>query len=54
MIYTSMDTMKRTIYGPVRGRQRNSQELDLFFLHRLLGASLVQQKGRLQEKNKTN
>lgn len=48
-----MDAMKRTVYGPVRGRQHNSQELDLFFLHMLLGASLVQQKGRLQEKNST-
>lgn len=49
-IYISMDTMKKSMHWPVTGRQHNSQGLNLFFLHMLLGASLVQQKGRLQEK----
>lgn len=34
------------VYQHVRGRRHNSQGLNLFFLRMLLGASLVQQRGR--------
>lgn len=47
-----MDTMKKCLPAcvEVRGRQHNSLGLNLFFLRMLLGASLVQQKGKLPHK----
>lgn len=43
---------RRNVYQLVRGRRHNSRGSNRFFPHMLLGASLVQQRGRLQHRKR--
>lgn len=54
-VFFPMDAMKKMCLGlpSARGRRHNSQGLNLFFLRMLLGASQVQQRGRLQDRRQS-